>query len=351
MVTYPRTTTDLPTRSRTTAGPAPARVRGAGSLLLAAALCTTAAGAPAVAAPGTDPSGGESATSGSVSRSNGNCTMYANRRTFGFDCTTETGDVLSIREVLGSDALPGCWHDELPPGLVEEYAERAQLEHPGQAGRYVLETCLSGIDPVTLTGTARFSHTIVWLPADEPPTRLSANQRRLVNYQGACGRLEIALVAEPTELPRVAQDIAFRVQPLDRLCGGGDNPRRDANPDDVGPLFPGDVGLTRTGGITGMRARVAGFEVRPYPGTTCGWVRGLGPEITDLATPVNTSACWVRFPRSSATQPGGEYRMTVTVQWSIETQAPGGGWPRWELVEREYTQVQRVSEIQTLVVP
>jgi hypothetical protein len=342
MVTHPRTTADLVTRPRVTANPAPARMLGAGSLLLVAAL----AGAPAVAAPGVDPSGA-TGTSGSVSRSDGTCTMYANRRTFGFDCTTGTGDVLSIREVLGSDKLPRCWHEELPESLAAEYTDRARTVRAGEAGRYVLETCLSGINPVTLTGTARFSHVIVWLPAGTPPTRLTANQRRLVNHQGACGRLEIALVAEPTELPRVAQDVAFRVQPLDGLCSGGDLSRRDTNSDIVGPLFPGDVGLARTGGITGMRARV-----RPFPGTSCGWVQGLGPEITDQTTPVNTlGACWVRFPRSSATQEGGEYRMAVTVQWSIETQAPGGGWPRWELVEREYTQVQRVSEIQTLVVP
>jgi len=303
--------------------------------VLGAGLVTVIVTATPAAAGGAGDGGG-SGGSGStipITESSGGCSMYANRSSFGFDCVAGSSQALSIREVLGGDPLPTCWHERLPATLAESYADAAAAK--GEDGAFWLRICLEGIDSETLTGTARFTRSVVWLASAEPPVRLTERQRLLVVYQGGDGSLASVVVTRPVQ-PRVGQDVAFTVRPVDA---------RLAAPTVVGPIG-------EPGGALRMRAGVIRLQVEPEPGryVAC---EGAGLEVapgdTRLTRP---DACWWTFARSSAAQPGRRYPVRALATWRVEYEG-GAAWLPLaaHIIGRDTTTQVPVSEIQTLVVP
>lgn len=320
--------------------------------------------------------GASSATAGDSSPVGDNdavagCHMYANRRSFGVDCSTvSVGPGVDPKDILGDEGFPECWDVPLSTEQALDRGLRAPIDADGKyaEGQYAVEMCLAGVDRETLAGQGYLAQRVRWLAANtslrQPPTE---RQAALILEKGACGRLDVALIAQPSTHPRVGQDVAFRVQPMNLDCralvtetdlgtevvGSGDAqgsptlPDLDDNPDTVGPLRLDDPDGV---GVVEMRGTVAGFQVHWESGRGCTCTTGNG-EIPPSATPGTASGCWAVFDRSSASQPGEVYRLDVIVDWQIQYRRGAGGWVDWRRVSREYRLRMPVTEIQTLVVP
>ena len=314
--------------------------RTAASLVLAVALSfalSLSGAAPASADPW-DPGGGDDApvVTGTQRRQLGGCRIYGGQGGFGMRCGALTGGGLSARAILGGDPLPDCWQEDLPGDLVDQYAPQEQQRlAAGDRGRFVLETCLVGVDERTYTATPDFGFTekVEWLPAGQPPEQLTANQRRLLAIWGDSRTIPLpSVVTSPTIRPRVGQDVAFSVR----------------NGDEVGP-----IGFDRPGpgGVVRMQATLVYLRVVPEPGAAP--VRCDGPGIQVTATDTRQSrpeACWATYDRSSAAQPQQRYAVRAVALWLIQYQT-GGVWNDLTVVEKEQTALVPVSEVQTVVVP
>jgi hypothetical protein len=310
-----------------------ARTRLVGPFVaLGVAVATALATAPAAQADG----GGEGGSPGgsSTSRTVGNCRVYGGSGGFGLDCRSYSGSDDTIREILGGDPLPDCWDEPLPAELLDEYAplisEQAAL---GQRGRFVLRTCMTGIDPRTLkkTGDVKFDQQVTWVPEGDPgKPALTERQKRLVGIERKSAVIPLPLlVATPTVRPRVEQPVSFAV----------------ANAREVGPLTYVDAGT-----VVRMRARLTRLEITPAPGgpsvSCAGGGVTAGPGDTPRSQP---EGCWWTYDRSSAAQPGGTYPVRARARWVVEY-SRGGGWLQLSSFAKEQTLQQPVTEIQTVVI-
>lgn len=312
---------------------------------LMAAICTAAllcgmSPASAMGGDGTSTppptAGGTTVTGSDTSAQVGGCHLYAGTGGFGEACLgSGSSSHLSVKQILGTDPVPTCWDVPLTD------AELAQLETSEQYldlahFDYYWLRCLEGISadykitwPVTVTSQP------LQVRKGTPPTTLTRNQQRLINYY-ASGSNDYPIstaVASPSVRVRTNEDVAFHAVPdsSDRVAVGG----------------------------VVMQARVVHLSVEPLgpdgPSVGCA---GAGLTVSPSDTPDSTApgaACWYVFARSSAGQPGQKYPMRVTATWAVryttDTAAP---WSSWTLLNGDIqvtsTTNQTVNDIQTLII-
>jgi hypothetical protein len=271
---------------------------------------------------------------GPVTKTVKTCRLYANETAFGMRCGTVTVDGSTIREILNGDPLPTCWHEPLPVGLSDEYGElEGQKEAHGDSGAYWLKTCLKGIDPETLRvhGKVTFTEEVVWVPDGAEVVGLTDNQRTLVAIEAREARIPLPTVATtPTVRPRVMRDVAFSV---------------------VNDVQAGPVSYSNGGTTVEMRARLVHLRIVPAQGASAVSCPGAGVEVTTGDTPTTRpEACWWRYARSSAAQPGRTYEVRAIASWTVEYSA-GGAWTPLAMIEKQQVTLQPVTEVQTMVVP
>lgn len=281
------------------------------------------AGADTQPAPTAPPAGGQRATSG-------NCVLYMNSRSYGVDCVSGTGRV-TVRDLLG-DVTELCRQEEWPDNLEEPSG------HEDDRGRWVLETCLKHLDPdkTFREQTEDPVTTPVWLPEGTPRKVLTVAQARA---------WQIAVGAYPLPMPQFGPAKAPRA------------------------LVPTDVALTSESGTkpiltvsddgtpVRMRAQVERLQVRPgvddstearNPQTCEGpgvpWRDGM--HVASLSGP---DFCLVTYPRSSASKPGNQYRLTIVATWRVSYQRGDGPWVQFaNTVDVQNVFMTQVQEIQSL---
>ena len=253
------------------------------------------------------------------------CSLYANSAGFGMSCLGGDGSVASLKQLLGGDPFPACWHEVPPAGFVPP----APADGPGA---WWVETCVEGIDPKTLerTGPVVLEQRPVFL-APGAERLLTVNQQRLIAsvYQETYPMPLLAV--GPSGSPRVNTDVYYWVVP----GRAGTVERRVTLP--TGPVS--------------MRATIVQTAVQPVgaagPTVRCD---GRGVEVHQVTAPEQVpGACHHRYRHSSARASGGEYAMPVTAYWRVEY-STGGAWTELGTFPVNTVQRLRVTEIQTLVV-
>ncbi|MDQ1289086.1 MAG: hypothetical protein QG622_2652 [Actinomycetota bacterium] len=297
---------------------------------LALAVAVAGMAPPAAAYPGNENTTAGVTTppppSGPVRRTVKTCRMYANNVSFGMRCGLSTLTGRTIQQILGGDPVPGCWHEPLPADLTDEYAELLREKaSQGERGAFYLKTCMKIAEP-----EVTFSEEIVFLPEGEPPTTLTRNQRTLVAIEAKESRIPMPTIASsPSVRPRVMQDVAFRV---------------------VNDTSTPTITDTRSGTKVEMRARLVHLRIIPMTGAAAVGCSGGGVEVTAADTrTARPDACWYRFPRSSAAEPGQTYPVRAIASWTVEY-STGGVWTPLATIEKQQTALQPVTEVQTMVV-
>jgi hypothetical protein len=275
---------------------------------------------------GDPPSDGAVATSeGAQQTQVSTCSLYANSAGFGMSCLGGDGSVASLKQVLGGDPFPACWHEVPPAGFVPPAPADG-------SGAWWIETCVKGIDPETLkrTGPVLLEQRPVFL-APGAERFLTVNQRNLIaSVQQGTYPLPL-LAMGPSSSPRVNTDVYFWVVP----GRAGTVERRVVLP----------------AGAVSMRATIVQTAVQPTgpagPTVRCA---GRGVEVHAVTDPEEVpGACHHRYRHSSARASGGEYAMPVTAYWRVEY-STGGTWTELGTFAVNTVQRLRVTEIQTLVV-
>jgi hypothetical protein len=297
-------------------------------IALVAALTLLGGTSPAAAFDSGDPpSDGAVATSeGAQQTQVSTCSLYANSAGFGMSCLGGDGSVASLKQVLGGDPFPACWHEVPPAGFVPP----AAADGPGA---WWVETCIKGIDPQTLrrTGAVVLEQRPVFL-APGAERFLTVNQRRLIAVVHQETYPVPLLAVGPSGSPRVNTDVFYWV-----VAGRAAAVTRQ-------------VALP-TGPVS-MRASIVQTAVQPAgpagPTVRCD---GRGVEVHAVTAPEQVpGACAHRYRHSSARAPGGEYAMPVTAYWRVEYAVGGGAWTELGTFAVNTVQRLRVTEIQTLVV-
>lgn len=258
------------------------------------------------------------------------CTMYGSANGFGMVCSDGSGGtgLGSLLALLGGRPLPGCWDDPAPDGFSPPQPQSGP-------GGWWLQTCLHGLDPVTLTRTGPLSldFAFAYLPPGGQ-VQLTAGQRSVIDYFYGQGQIPFPVLAtSPTSSPRVNEPVSFRV--LDT-----------------------STPHVNTGGVE-MYAQVVGLQIDPGDGTDPIYCTGPGRDLTADQLADNTlvaapDVCAHTYQRSSyrAGQVGDiadRYPVTATAYWQIRYLDDTG-----EHVLGTYTKqalnALRVTEIQTLIV-
>ena len=262
------------------------------------------------------------------------CTLYANSASYGMTCRGGTGDSATYAEILGSEPVPTCWHEDVPEGFKPPKV-KGELP-PG--GTWYLKTCLvSGINPETKEpeGRMRFSQEAEYVAPPDRKVDLLPGQAIIVS--GVRNVRQIAapfVLTSPSAKPRVGQNLAFYVPPANTV---GET------------ISVSGPGL----GTVQMRARQTGLVVwplgsRPAPAVDC---PGGGVQVTTRDTrETRPDACWWTFDHSSADRPNNRYPMQVEAAWVVEYNADGD-WLELGRFTREQQNNQWVPEVQTIVVP
>jgi hypothetical protein len=296
---------------------------------------------------GGTPSGPPAPSDGPQTTTVRTCRLYAEPESFGLTCRHGTDGFDTIRQILGGDPLPDCWDDQLPPDLAIALApEVAQNRDKGLKGDFYLHVCLKGVDPKTLKvepGGIHYTQNPVWIEPPARPTTLTDRQRGLVATADQNQRIPLPVVAtSPSTTPRVGQDVSFWVT----------NDRQTA------PLVVAGPGVGRVV----MRGRLVFLQVTPDPSQSAVGCRGAGLRADRADSPTSApGACWWRYARSSATQPGQSqavdgavlpaYDVPTVATWVVEYDPGDGVWHTLATFERRQALEQPVTEIQTLVVP
>lgn len=269
-----------------------------------------------------------------VTRQVRTCSLYAGGGSYGMTCRGAGSGSASYAEILAGEEPPDCWHEPVPEDFrVPRYApeDLDETGHP-KPGRWWLRTCLvGGLGP----GPLEFSQEPEYLVRPEEPIRLTERQRLVLVGQFESRNIPEPFVElSPSATPRVLQSVAFSIPPVNRTG------------ETIQVSGPGI-------GTVSMRARMTDLTIypkgeRPEPRVSCpdGGVRVELGE-TRATTP---EACWYEWDRSSAHRSRGRYPVQSEATWVVEYEA-GAGWTTLGTFMRDLTNLQPVTEVQTIVVP
>jgi hypothetical protein len=298
----------------------------------AAAIDSEGSESDGTTSPGAN-TGGTTGSGGTQTGQIGNCTAVAGPNYLGLACGSYTGGTLTVKEILGKDPVPDCWHEPLTAS--ELAAMELQNTPEPDASTWYWERCLHGIDKKTKTiGPEGVSFTIGLVSLDpDDAKKLTDNQADLVDFQGVDQQVPApVVVASPSARPRVGADVSF-FDPVDNVV----------------EAMAGNVLL---------RAEVTQLEVQPLG-------EGMGDVVTCPGTghraepgdspATHPDACWYRYQRSSAGQPSNSegvpsYPVVVTEQWTVTSSLNGGPAQLFTTFEKSQITSLPVTEIQTLVV-
>lgn len=259
------------------------------------------------------------------------CTVVSGPSYLGLACAGKGNDTRSVKEILGKDDVPDCWHDRVSDA---ELAAMHLENKPGPDGwTYYWYRCLTGVDKKTKTvepGGMHIETELVRLPNSEDPITLTDNQHDLVDGLSGSGNVPAPFAAvSPSDHPRVGQHVAFW------------------------NTSPGEV--TVNAGAVTLRAHVVRTTVEPLgkgvaPTVSCA---GNGTRVERGQRPTEgDDICWYKYLRSSAAQVDGVYHVPITSHWVVDISASGlpGTFIRFDEFEKSAVTRIPVTEVQALVV-
>ncbi|WP_457112518.1 hypothetical protein [Marmoricola sp. URHA0025 HA25] len=232
-----------------------------------------------------------------------NCAIVSSSSYLGMSCAGSSSSGHTIKQILGSSDVPGCWDEALTD---DELAAMNVANKPGPDGwTYYWEKCLSGIDPKTKQlepGGIKITIGLVSIDHGDPIKTLDANQQQLIDGYADRGNIPVPVAGvSPADHARVGGDVSF---------------------------FDGTPGFKQVSfGSVVLRARIVSIDIEPLgpgrlPKISCpdtGLVAGSGD--TPQSKP---GGCWYRYLRSSAGQPQDEYPVQITAHWTVDSSADGG---------------------------
>ncbi len=335
-------------------------VRSSARILLAAVagcLCLALA-APAFAdvggydpGPGSHHGAGPGNQSGSGSptqKAVKTCSLYATSSNFGMSCITgSSGDVTTVKEILGKDPVPTCWDDRISDAdLASKYQYTQNPDAP-----YYLHTCITGLqldNSLYYQPDAQLNQQVIEIPKDAKPCPrpftadmtgkcvmwLTHNQHQVVSAtQSRAAQIPgITITTQPSTKIRTNEDIAYV----------------DAATDENGNR------ITRTpdyqvGGVT-MWGQLNSYKIYPYgpdgPSYPCNGTEQVGRGDTRQTKP---DACWWTYPQSSARQPNQVYPFRAEADWTVYY-STGGAAQVLAQFQKYDDLTLPVYDIQTLVV-
>jgi len=271
----------------------------------------------------------------------GSCSLYATQSNFGLYCLGGGGgSSQTVKEFLGAEKLPNCWDDPMSAAQLAQY----DLQPSDQYG-YYLQSCLSGIDPnrpMSSQPGVQLNQSVIELPRHPPVCAspqpepkwgtcrmtLTDRQRRLVRFSTPRDAQipGIVLLIRPSGRARVNQDVAF-------VDGNAVTATEQLN----------------VGGVT-MWAQLDGFAIYPFgpdgQRVPCAGTQDVAATDTPASKP---QACWWRYARSSATQPGERYPFRAEATWNVYVR-DGQGQRVFATFLKWDDLALPVTEIQTVVV-
>ena len=258
------------------------------------------------------------------------CSIVSGPQYVGGVCAGSRSEGKSVKEILGDDPVPDCWHE---PVSEEDLAAMGEHNVPGPDGyTYYWYHCLTGIDVKTKVaepGGIHISTELVTLPNGKPPLTLTHNQQVLVDGQADRGNVPTPIaVVSPSDHPRVGLDVAFS------------------------NLSDGDFYVRPLGAV--IHAYVVSTDIEPLGA-------GRAPLIScpgngTIAKPGQARVegdglCWYRYLHSSAGQPDDVYDVRITSHWVVEIAANDSGpFQRLDDFTKSATTRIPVTEVQALVV-
>jgi hypothetical protein len=258
------------------------------------------------------------------------CSIVSGPEYVGGVCAGSASEGKSVKEILGDDPVPHCWHE---PVSEEDLAAMGEHNVPGPDGyTYYWYHCLTGINPKTKVpepGGIHISTELVTLPNGAPPLTLTHNQQVLVDGQAARGNVPTPIaVVSPADHPRVGLDVAF------------------SNLSD-GDFYVRPLGAVIHAYVDHTTIEPLGAEIPPKIGC---------PGNGTVAKPgqrrvAGDGLCWYRYLHSSAGQPDDVYDVRITSHWVVEIAATDSGpFQRLDDFTKSATTRIPVTEVQALVV-
>jgi len=252
------------------------------------------------------------------------CSVYANGGGMGMSCVSVggDGDVQTLRERYGNQKLQQCRYSEIPPAIQTPFNPRPE------EGRYMLMTCLGGIDFDTYAGGRErtLELSIVFV---KNGTDIEDRHNPITDFLwkqfGSTTQMPIPFMrTRPNTTPIVGVPTFFTFRWLDPLTTEVvDDGQYQGQPDGA-PYRRIDVN-----GVV-MEARATSITIDPnqqgIPGTTCvpstPYREGAAPKDQPA------DACSITFPRSSAsarkyaTKPipatiDDAFYADITVAWQV----------------------------------
>jgi hypothetical protein len=259
-----------------------------------------------------------------------NCAIVSSSSYLGMSCAGSDGGGRTIKQILGSSDVPGCWDEPLTDA---ELSAMNVHNSPGPDGwTYYWEKCLSGIDPKTKTlepEGIKITVGLVRIEHGDPVKTLDTRQQELVDGFAQQGNIPVPVAG---------------VSPADHARVGGDVSFFDGTPDSVQVAF----------GSVVLRARIESIDIEPLgpgrsPKISC---PGTGIVARAGDTPQSRpDGCWYRYLRSSAGQPHDAYPVQITAHWTVESSADGGAtFTTFNRFTKSAITRVAVTEIQALVI-
>ena len=340
--------------------------RGLGALLAFVFGCMLVSAPGAYAYGGNPPGPTSGPSAGSSSGSSGapvhqtvkTCSLYASSSGFGLSCITGggAGNAKTVREILGAkESLPTCWDDVISDSdLVSQYGYTPNPDAP-----YYLHTCITGIDETRSPADqpdAQINQIVIEIPAGSKPcfnydeahdvaTPFTAEQLGtcVMTLTGAQQQVVSGTASDNAQIPgiiiaphpstrvRTNEDVEY----VDAANTKGNDPRRTPN-------------LT-VGGVT-LWATMDAYKIYPYgPDGLSKNCDGTLPAAATDTRESKPDACWWKYPRSSADQPGLTYPFRAEADWTVHYSA--GGVDHVLASFQKYADLAlKVFDVQTLVV-
>lgn len=327
--------------------------------ILAGAPAAQACGAGEVCPPPS--SGGDSGSSGQVSDGTRSqqystprrsCSVYANGGTMGSYCVTPGEATKTLRERFGDQKLQLCRYAPIPAGIPEPYNA-----NPDE-GRYLLMTCLGGIDLDTYAGgrDRQFNISIVFVPYGTDIDDIhNGITDFLWNSINDAAKMPVpVMLTQPNPTPVVGVPTYFTFRWIDPGTKDVVAQGKYAGRANGGPF----VSIVSRGLVMQAQARkiVIDPNQKDLKAVTCGPETPYRPKATAAEQP--DGACSITFPRSSASArklatreiPANvkdAFYASVQVTWHVTYGEQGGEMRDLGDFTMRLSQVLPVQEIQT----